>query len=56
MTDKVIAQEFVIPTALAIALAAVLSTGAIYCINNYLGPIDQGEASKITIGPIDPRP
>jgi hypothetical protein len=56
MTDKVVTQEFVIPTVLAIALTAVLSTGSIYLINNYLGPMDQGEASKITIGPIDPRP
>lgn len=52
MTDKVVTQEFVIPTAFAI----VLSTGAVYLINNYLCPIDQGKASKITIGPIDPRP
>jgi hypothetical protein len=56
MTDKVVTQEFVIPTLFAIALTAVLSTGAVYLINNYLGPIDQGEASKITIGPIDSRP
>jgi hypothetical protein len=47
MTDKVVKQEFVIPTALAIVLAAVLSTAA---------ASDHGEASKITIGPIDPRP
>jgi hypothetical protein len=55
MTDKMVAQEFVIPTAFAIVLAAVLSTGAVYLINNCLGPIDQAEARNIIIGPIDPR-
>jgi hypothetical protein len=54
MTDKVVTQEFVIPTAFAIVLAAVLSTAAVYLINNYLGPIDQGEPVN-TIGPIVPR-
>ena len=52
MTDKAVTQEFVIPTAFAIVLAAVLSTAAVYLTNNYLGPIDQGEATQITIGPI----
>lgn len=55
MADKVVTQEFVIPTAFAIVLAAVLSTATVYLINNYLGPIDQGEASRIIIGPINSR-
>jgi hypothetical protein len=44
MTHKVFALEFVVPTVLAIALGIVLSIGAVYLIDNYLGPIDQAEA------------
>ena len=44
MTRKVITLEFVVPTLLAIALGIVLSIGAVYLIDNYLGPIDQAEA------------
>ncbi|HXM35502.1 MAG TPA: hypothetical protein VN920_09970 [Pyrinomonadaceae bacterium] len=44
MTHKVLALEFVVPTVLAIALGIVLSIGAVYLIDNYLGPIDQAEA------------
>jgi len=44
MTRKAIALEFVLPTMLAIALAIVLSIGAVYLIDNYLAPIDQAEA------------
>jgi hypothetical protein len=44
MTYKVIALEFVVPTLLAIALGIVLSIGAVYLMDNYLGPIDQAEA------------
>jgi hypothetical protein len=44
MTHKVITVEFVVPTALAIALAVMLSIGAVYLTNRYLGPIEQAEA------------
>ena len=44
MTHKVFVLEFVVPTVLAIALGIVLSIGAVYLIDNYLGPIDQAEA------------
>jgi hypothetical protein len=44
MTRKV-TLEFVIPTVLSIAIAIVLSIGAVYLTNIYLGPIDQAEAS-----------
>ena len=40
MTFKEIALEFV----LAIALGFVLSTGAVYLIEGYFGPIDQAQA------------
>ena len=43
MTRKMI-LDFVVTTVLAIALGVVLSIGAIYLIDNYLGPIDQAEA------------
>src|ERR1700674_5618421 len=39
MTHKVIALEFVVPTALAIALGIVLSIGAVYLTDKCLGPI-----------------
>jgi hypothetical protein len=45
MTRKVITLEFVIPTVLSIAIAIVLSIGAVYLTNTYLGPIDQAEAN-----------
>jgi hypothetical protein len=45
MSRKVIIPEFVVPTVLAIALAIVLSIGAVHLIDNYLGPIDQAEAN-----------
>jgi hypothetical protein len=45
MTHKGITLEFVVPTLLAIALAIVLSIGAVHLIENYLGPIDQAEAN-----------
>ena len=44
MTRKVITLEFVVPTVLAIALATVLSIGAVYLTEMYLGPIEQAEA------------
>jgi hypothetical protein len=45
MTSKVITLEFVIPTVLSIAVAVVLSIGAVYLTNIYLGPIEQAEAN-----------
>ncbi len=45
MTKKVITLEFVVPTVLAIALGVVLSIGAVYLTDIYLGPIDQAEAA-----------
>jgi hypothetical protein len=45
MTRKVITLEFVIPTVLSIAVAVVLSIGAVYLTNIYLGPIEQAEAN-----------
>jgi hypothetical protein len=50
MTRKVITLEFVIPTVLSIAVAIVLSIGAVYLTNIYLGPIDQAEANYSTVG------
>jgi hypothetical protein len=50
MTRKVITLEFVVPTLLAIALAIVLSIGAVHLIENYLGPIDQAEANYSAAG------
>ena len=44
MTNKVITIEYVVPTLLAIVLGIVLSIGAVYLIDNYLGPIDRAEA------------
>jgi hypothetical protein len=44
MTHKVFALEFVVPTVLAIALVIVLSIGAVYLTDKYLGPIDHAEA------------
>ena len=44
MTRKVITLEFVIPTVLTIVIAVVLSIGAVYLTNIYLGPIEQAEA------------
>jgi len=46
MTHKVITFEFVVPTVLAAVLGIVLSIGAVYLTNRYLGPIEQSEASR----------
>jgi hypothetical protein len=43
MTRKV-TLEFVVPTVLSLLTAIVLSIGAVYLTNIYLGPIDQPEA------------
>jgi hypothetical protein len=50
MTNKLITIEFVVPTVLAIALVIVLSIGAVYLTDNYLGPIDQAEARGSVAG------
>jgi hypothetical protein len=44
MTCKIIAFEFVVPTAMATALAVMLSIVAVYLADKYLGPIEQAEA------------
>jgi hypothetical protein len=47
MTHKVITLEFVVPTVLAIALGILLSIGAVYVIDRYLGPaVDQPVAYR----------
>jgi hypothetical protein len=56
MTSKVVAQEFVIPTACAIVLAVAISAGTVYLMNNWLGPVDQAEVLNIVIGTLDKRP
>jgi hypothetical protein len=50
MTRKVLTLEFVVPTVLAIAIATVLSIGAVYLTNIYLGPIEQTEAHYSAAG------
>jgi hypothetical protein len=50
MTHKVITLEFVVPTVLAIALAIMLSIGAVYLSDMYLGPIEQVTAHHSDIG------
>jgi hypothetical protein len=44
MTRKM-TREFIVPTVLSIVIAVVLSIGAVYLTNIYLGPIDQAEAN-----------
>ncbi len=50
MTHKVITFESVVPTVLAAVLGIVLSTGAVYLTNRYLGPVDQSEANRSVAG------
>jgi len=50
MTHKAITLEFVVPTVLAIALGIVLSIGAVYLTDKYLGPIHQAEAHHSVAG------
>ena len=50
MIRKLIALEFVVPTLLSIAIAVVLSIGAVYLTNIYLGPIEQAEAQYPAAG------
>jgi hypothetical protein len=40
MTFKVVTLEFVVPTLFAIALGILLSIGAVYVADRYLGPVD----------------
>jgi hypothetical protein len=46
MTHKVITLEFVVPTVLAIVLGILLSIGAVYLTDRYLGPADQPVAYR----------
>ena len=46
MTENVITLEFVVPTALAIALGIALSVGAVYLTDRFLFPVDQLEANS----------
>jgi hypothetical protein len=50
MTRKVITLEFVLPTALAIALGIALSVVAVYFTDKYFFPIDQRDADSAVIG------
>jgi hypothetical protein len=50
MIHKVITFEFVAPTALAVVLGSVLSIGAVYLANRYLGPIDLAGADHSVAG------
>jgi hypothetical protein len=50
MTRKVITLEFVVPTVLSIVIAVVLTIGAVYLTNIYLGPIEQVEADYSAVG------
>jgi hypothetical protein len=45
MTHKLITFEFVVPTVFAAVLGIVLSIGAVYLTERYLGPVDQLEAN-----------
>ena len=47
MTCKIITFEFVVPTAMAAALAITLSIGAVYLTDKHLGPIKQAEAHDL---------
>jgi hypothetical protein len=44
MTRKTITLKFVVPTAVAAALAITLSVVAVYLTDKYLGPMEQAEA------------
>ncbi len=50
MTHKVITFEFVVPTVLAAVLAIVLSIGAFYLTNRYLGPVNQPGSNHSVAG------
>ena len=48
MTTRVITLEFVVPTALAVALGFALSFGAVYLTDRYLFPADPFETDYAT--------
>jgi hypothetical protein len=50
MTRRVIFLEFVVPTVLAIALAILLSIGAVHLTDKYLASIDQTEDNQSVAG------
>jgi hypothetical protein len=50
MTCKIITFEFVIPTAVAAALAITLSIVAVFLTDRYLGPIEPAEAHQPVAG------
>jgi hypothetical protein len=50
MTRKLVTREFVIPAVLSIAIAIVLSVGAVYLADIYLGPADQAETNHAVVG------
>jgi hypothetical protein len=50
MTCKIITFEFVVPTAVATALAIMLSIGAVYLTDKYLGPIEPAQAHDFVAG------
>jgi hypothetical protein len=50
MIRKVRNVEFVVPTVFAVALAIVLSIGAIYLTEIFLGPIERVEANHSVAG------
>jgi hypothetical protein len=57
MTSKIITLEFVVPSAVAVAVALsmTLSIIAVYLTDRYLGPIEQAEAHGLpsAAGPVD---
>jgi ABC-type amino acid transport system permease subunit len=50
MIRKVSNVEIVVPTVFAVALAIVLSTGAVYLAEIFLGPIEPVEAHQSVAG------
>jgi hypothetical protein len=50
MTRKMLTLEFVVPTVVAIALGFLLSIGAVYLTDRYLGPADQSESGSSAAG------
>ena len=50
MIRKVRNVEFVVPTVFAVALAIVLSIGAVYLAEIFLGPIEPVEAHQSVAG------
>jgi hypothetical protein len=50
MTQKVMTSRFVVPAVSAIALAIVISIGAVYLINKYPLPSNQAEPGRSAAG------